>query len=245
MSALTNDKPLAISLRKWLVNLSPLLGQGLARALIRFGYTVKLLQWIKDNPCVEFNGKGSYSNRDLFSHAITTQNLSGAIDYLEFGVAAGSSIAWWVANNPHPDSRFVGFDTFTGLPEDWYYAPKGAYSTQGKLPDIADGRCSFEVGLFQDTLGAFLAKNPLTRRKVIHIDSDLYSSSLYTLSTLASQLQPGDIIFFDDFGGLKNPVDDFRSLHDFAIAFRVAYVLIGAADYYRKIAIKITGKLPD
>ena len=37
MSALTNDKPFAISLRKWLVNLSPLLGQGLARALIRFG----------------------------------------------------------------------------------------------------------------------------------------------------------------------------------------------------------------
>ena len=245
MSALTNDKPFVIFVRKLMVNLSPSLGPALSRSLIRLGYTVKLLQWIKNNPCVEFNGNGSYSNRDLFAHVLARHDISGPIDYLEFGVAAGSSLAWWVANNRHADSRFYGFDTFTGLPEDWYYAPKGSYSTQGKLPDISDARCTFEVGLFQDTLGAFLEKNLLTRRKVIHIDSDLYSSSLYTLTTLAALLQPGDIVFFDDFGGLKNPVDDFRSLHDFAAAFRVAYSLIGAADYHRKIAIKITGKVLD
>ncbi len=245
MSSLSNDKPAVIALRRWLVRLSSLPGPSLANWFVRIGYTLRLLQWTRNNPCLEFNGKGSFSNRDLFGNVLAQADISGAIDYLEFGVAAGSSLAWWVENNHHPDSRFYGFDTFTGLPEDWYYAPKGSYSTQGKLPDIRDPRCGFEVGLFQDTLRPFLAKNPLQRRKVLHIDSDLYSSSLYTLTTLAPLLAPGDIVFFDDFGGLKNPVDDFRSLHDFVAAYRIGFELIGAADYYRKIAIRITGKIAD
>ena len=33
-----------------------------------------------------------------------------------------------------------GFDTFTGLPEDWRGQPKGAYSSFGSIPKIAGAR---------------------------------------------------------------------------------------------------------
>ena len=59
--------------------------------------------------------------------------------------------------NKNPGSQFTGFDTFTGLPEDWNFRyQKGHFSTEGKTPDIHDSRCSFEKGLFQDTLEKFV-----------------------------------------------------------------------------------------
>jgi len=75
------------------------------------------------------------------------------ITYLEFGVWKGASFKMWLQLNQHAASRFVGFDTFTGLPEDWTARdPKGAFSTSGGAPQIADARGSFVIGLFQETL---------------------------------------------------------------------------------------------
>jgi hypothetical protein len=39
--------------------------------------------------------------------------------YLEFGVFQGRSIGRMAERFPHPAARFVGFDSFEGLPEDW------------------------------------------------------------------------------------------------------------------------------
>jgi hypothetical protein len=40
------------------------------------------------------------------------------LDYLEFGVAEGSSFKWWVNRLQNKDNHFYGFDTSEGLPED-------------------------------------------------------------------------------------------------------------------------------
>lgn len=93
-------------------------------------------------------------------------------------------ILYWIQHNADRDSRFVGFDTFTGLPEDWGLTKKGSFSTNGLLPSVNDGRCFFVKGLFQNTLGEWLKSANLSRRLVVHLDADLYSSTSYVLTKL-------------------------------------------------------------
>src|SRR4051794_18834378 len=70
--------------------------------------------WCAANPCRSFGAR-----EQLYRHLIEAQGLSGPIDYLEFGVWEGASMRWWAARNTHPDSSFVGFDSFEGLPVNW------------------------------------------------------------------------------------------------------------------------------
>src|ERR1700742_5028497 len=99
----------------------------------------------------------NYNNRiKLHEHVIASEGLAQKpIHYLEFGVASGTSFAWWIKANQHPASRFFGFDTFEGLPEDWHFFKKGAFSFD--IPFMDDARGTFIKGLFQDTLYTFLS----------------------------------------------------------------------------------------
>lgn len=145
-------------------------------------------------------------------HELVLQRIGDqAITYLEFGVWRGSSFRKWVNTNTNPGSRFAGFDTFTGLPEDWTPdAPAGTFSTSGKAPEINDARAQFVVGLFQDTLYDYLASSPPSGRLVVHIDCDLYSSTLFALATVDRFLQPGSILIFDDFNSLNHEYQAWR-----------------------------------
>jgi hypothetical protein len=146
-----------------------------------------------------------------------------AIDFLEFGVMRGNSFAEWVDANKNPSSRFVGFDTFTGLPEDWGNVKKGSYSAGGKLPDIQDSRVKFCVGLIQDTLPGFVKELSKGRRKVIHIDVDLYNASLITLIHMQPLLEKGDIIIFDEFFSITKANHEFRAFLDFLSLYKFEY----------------------
>jgi O-methyltransferase len=170
-------------------------------------------------------------NRRIDFYAYLNELLACPIDYLEFGVWKGESISNWSSLNQCLNSRFFGFDTFEGLPEDWTaLLRRGAFSTDGKIPNSNDERIRFVSGLFQKSLRPFLKEFAPWNRLVVHIDSDLYSSALFALSSLDGLLVPGSIVIFDEFYDLQNEfaawLDYSRSFYRDArgLAFTTGYV---------------------
>jgi O-methyltransferase len=184
-----------------------------------------------------FAYKFDYSKRfSLYKHITDSETKNEPIDYLEFGVAGGSSFKWWVENNTHPQSKFHGFDTFEGLPEDWGPFKAGDMSAGSKTPDIKDGRVKFYKGLFQQTLPGFIQQYNSSNRKVIHMDADLYTSTLYSLTSLAPLLKKGDIILFDEY---LVPSHEYLAFDNFIKSYYINVEFIGAANNYLFTAFKI------
>ena len=139
------------------------------------------------------------------------------ITYLEFGVWRGETFNRWLKLNRHPDSRFYGFDSFEGLPEDWEKGQsKGTFSMAGQAPDNSDPRGQFVKGWFQDTLYSFLEKTELRNQIVVHIDCDLYSSTLFVLAALDRHLPAGTLFIFDDFFSMRH---EFAAWLDYRRSF--------------------------
>ena len=165
------------------------------------------------------------------------EKTAGRIDYLEFGVHEGRSILHWARRNTDAVSRFVGFDTFTGLPEDWSQSyPRGHFDTGGRLPATDDARVRFVEGLFQDTLPAFLDGFRPRSRLIVHNDSDLYTSTLFCLTTLDRIIAPGTIIIFDEFGDVMH---EFRALQDYLASYRRKVEVLCSHDNFFTIAVVV------
>lgn len=205
-------------------------------------YMSKLSKWRKDHPVNGYNdwyqGNWDYNRRVLLYEAVSKQEhlQNAAIDYFEFGVSGGSSFRWWVAHNQQADSRFYGFDTFEGLPENFGPFGKGAMAAALESLNITDPRATFYKGLFQDTLVPFLEQYKSTRRKLIHLDADLFSATIFSLSQLYRFLNDGDILLFDEFAVPKH---EFMAFQIFTESFYVDYEVIGAANNYLFLAVKI------
>ena len=166
-------------------------------------YLSKLSAFIAASKKVTYNdfpSKWSYNKRfTMYEEVITLQQLTSPINYLEFGVADGHSFQWFMKMNQHPESRFNGFDTFEGLPEDYGVMKKGTFANADNMPLIPDERGKFHKGLFQQTLPSFLKNFDNSKRNVVMMDADLYTATLYVLTSLAPFLKKDDIVFFDEF----------------------------------------------
>jgi hypothetical protein len=204
-------------------------------------WMTRLSKWASENKNVAFNdfpSKWNYNKRfDLYRHIIEKEGLANAVNYLEFGVADGHSFNWWMTQNNHPESRFFGFDTFTGLPEDFGPYKKGAFSNIDNIPSIKDARGKFYAGLFQQTLPSFLKSFDNTRKNVVMLDADLYTSTLFVLSSLAPFLKKDDIIFFDEFAV---PTHEFMAYQNFINSYYFDFELIGAANNYYFVAFRVS-----
>lgn len=200
----------------------------------------RLSKWADKNKNITYNDFPStwdYNKRlELYNFIIEKEGLNGAVNYLEFGVASGASFDWWMNRNSNPDSRFYGFDTFTGLPEDFGPFKKGSFSNGTLLPAIKDERGMFYQGLFQQTLPGFLKSFDNNNKTVLLLDADLYTATLFTLSCIASYLKPGDIILFDEFGV---PTHEFMAYSNFLDSYYFEMELIGAASNYYFTAFKV------
>jgi len=116
---------------------------------------------------------------------------------LEFGVGAGRSIQ---IIRKRVRGEVFGFDSFEGLPADWVTSDglavleKGFFATGGVPPEVED--VVFYRGLFRDTIPYYreIAK-PVG---LLHVDCDLYESTLDVLDGVGSLLREGSIIVFDE-----------------------------------------------
>jgi O-methyltransferase len=187
-------------------------------------------RWCQANPCPEFPDRIA-----LYKSVVESEGLGEAIDYLEFGVYRGESIRWWVEQNHHPASRFHGFDTFEGLPENWDGMPAGAFSTQGQVPDIRDDRCHFVKGLFQDTFPSWLKAREFSNKLVVNMDADLYGGTLLVLVQLLPWLKPGSVLFFDEFHSYMH---EFRGFQDALAAYWREFQVLGRSDGWSQVALR-------
>ena len=145
--------------------------------------------------------------------------------FLEFGVYNGASIN--ILSKLKPDKIFHGFDTFTGLPEDWDMGHKkiraGSFSLE-RLPEV-EKNVILHKGLFDKSITEWM-KNYKEKISFINIDCDLYSSTKTVLEKLNSQIVKNTIIRFDDL--LPSPLrpypnwqqGEWRALSEWVEQFR-------------------------
>jgi O-methyltransferase len=196
-----------------------------------------LKKWINQHqPCPYFE-----TRELLYEHLAKKVIGNRPITFLEFGVYLGGSMRSWTSLNTEIQSEFIGFDSFEGLPEAWVNVSttltKGSFSTNGQVPIINDIRVKIMKGWFNDTLPKFLAKFSTDKKMIIHLDADIYPSTMYTLCNLDSYILPGTIIIFDDFSSMLH---DFRALEDYTCSYNRKYEVIGAAgqSFYKHVAIR-------
>jgi Macrocin-O-methyltransferase (TylF) len=151
-----------------------------------------------------------YDTREELFEAAAQRVRGNQPLYLEFGVYRGDSLRWWARRLALPRARFVGFDSFEGLPEDWNeFMPAGAFAVD-EVPEFHDTRISLEIGWFDQTLP--VCEFPAHDQLIVNVDCDIYSSTALVLHALAEQLKPGTLIYFDE---LHDPDHELRALKEF------------------------------
>ena len=151
--------------------------------------------------------------------------------WLEFGVFSGRTINYFAR---FTEGKVYGFDSFKGLPEAWRPGfDKGTFSREHrrtwKIPKVLKN-VELVVGLFNETLEDFLEKHPDQKVGFVHIDSDFYSSAIYTLDKQAPRMKKGTIILFDElvnYDGYAGDNGELRALYEFVKKYNVKFEWIG------------------
>jgi predicted O-methyltransferase YrrM len=173
------------------------------------------------------------TTRDTLHFAVAAATLAGPV--LEFGVRHGISTRMFAE---HVTSPIHGFDSFTGLPERWHGLESGTFSTAGELPEMP-ANVDLHVGLFEETLPPF-AHGLREAPRLIHIDSDLYSSARAVLETLGPIVAPGCVIVFDEYIGNANwREDEFKAFREAAERFAWSYEYLAFSWITGQAAIRI------
>jgi hypothetical protein len=148
-------------------------------------------------PLVKTRGYGSKWDHWRLCFEVGRKHVAGHV--LEFGVATACSTNH-IARVIHP-ATLHAFDSFQGLPEDWEMSgdtttPKGTFTTNGELPVVAKN-VRLWPGFFAETIPDWLSKFSMPAI-FIHIDCDIYSSTVEILQGLDERIVPGTVLCFDE-----------------------------------------------
>lgn len=153
-----------------------------------------------------------HDRSEMHGYVHDTHVSGGAVDYLEFGVFRGDSIRQWISLNHHSESRFFGFDSFEGLPENWRAGQgQGHFHSGGAVPQIHNARVQFVKGWFDDMVPKFAQGSSAKNRLLLHLDADLYVSTMIPLVHFTQFMSTGTPLIFDE---LYDRDHEFKALQD-------------------------------
>jgi len=172
---------------------------------------------------------------DLLTYALRAAPSEGLI--LEFGVEKGASLRHLAGLTPR---TVHGFDSFEGLPGDWggTKEAKGAFDLKGRLPKHPSN-AQLHVGWFDTTLPKFLATTP-EQAALIHVDCDIYSSTVTIFESLKDRIRPGTVIVFDEYfnyPGWQN--HEYKAFQEFIAATGHKYQYLGFSAEKGHVAVVI------
>lgn len=182
---------------------------------------------------------GRYALHEYVAQQVGSQ----PIVFVELGVYEGESLRWWLDFNRHPASSFHGFDTWTGLPEQWRGLPAGHFACE--QPAILDPRCKLHRGMFQERLPRWLDIHPwAVRQQVVHFDADLYSSTLYALCRLDPWFCTpgmvrggrGTILIFDE---IDREEDELGAVRDWLRSHNRRVKVLAHCDTMQRVAMEV------
>jgi tetratricopeptide (TPR) repeat protein len=177
-------------------------------------------------------------NKFYFFDAIIKKSITSKPFY-EFGVWRASSFKYLIK----VFKKGYGFDTFTGLPEEWdvgdHIEKEGTYTSDGNVPKIKGGE--FIIGKFEDTLPVFFSESrPMA--SVINFDADLYSSTICALNFSKSVMDKDTILIFDELIINESwEQDEFKALNEFCSINHFSYEVIAVSFFTKQVAVKLIG----
>lgn len=124
---------------------------------------------------------------------------------MEFGVFRGETMR--TLERSFSNRKIYGFDSFEGLPEDWWFSrkeveagvsshPKGHFGNVN-IPRVGPN-VELVKGFFDTSLPKWLEENELDQIAFLHVDCDLYSSTKTVLTLLNDYIVPGTVVVFDE-----------------------------------------------
>ena len=174
--------------------------------------------------------------RELMRHAIGLISIDGLI--CEFGVNEGGTVSFI---GKHVAPRAVhGFDSFEGLPEDWSgnKMSAGYFDRKGKLPKVP-ANVTLHAGWFEKSLPRFVPAHP-GDAAFLHIDCDLYSSTVTVFENLADRIKPGTVLVFDEYFNYPNwQAHEHKAFCEFVTKHNVSFRYIAYS--VQQVAVIIDG----
>ena len=171
----------------------------------------------------------------LLGYALSRAPADGLV--LEFGVEKGASLRHLAGLTQRPVD---GFDSFEGLPGDWSGTKeaKGAFSLRGKLPRVP-ANARLHVGWFDQTLPEFLRQDAQACA-LIHVDCDIYASTVSIFAALNGRIGPGTVIVFDEYFNYPGwRQHEYKAFQEFIANTGLKYRYIGFSAEKGHVAVQI------
>jgi len=197
--------------------------------------TQETVGYIRSNfkEVIAFNNK--YEIYDYVAKAI---DISSQDSILEFGVYKAESINYLA--KIFPSHALFGFDSFEGLPEYWRIGfDKSSFNINGTLPKVAPNIKLYK-GWFQEGIPIFLNENNVSKIALLHIDCDLYSSTVTVFEMLGHLIQDGTIIIFDEYFNYPDWQNhEYKAFQEFVQQSNLNYKYLAYNQRHEQVVVKI------